>query len=357
MKKRIGLGLGVIATLTILGFFISPETAHEYYEVDEQYQAQVDAYYVPPMPTDWSWKEFKTKDGTQLRWGETGNRNAAKASLIIVPGYTASVSMYGEHADKLAEQGYHVIGLDLRGQGGSQRYRAEQPEKLWANDFATYSDDLASFIRAQNLPKDRVVVPVAMSFGGHVATRMAVENTRLVDGLFLLAPAFVPKAGDVEFDKALFVMKMASRLGKGHHYVLDNGNWKPASLDLTQANIDMCSSEPKRLHMRDVIFTREPHQRVGGVTNKWGAEFFKSSQVIMDDGYLSQLQIPVSIISAEKDDFVDTKANQLACSDEIAMCKDIQIPGTGHCLMQEHDEDLAIIFAQIDRLVSQVLGG
>jgi len=355
MKKKIGLGVFGLIIIAILAVLIWPENPHEYYQVDAAYQAQVDAYHVPPMPADWTWQEFEAKDGTKLRSGQTGNSGAAKASVIIVPGYTATLSMYGEHVDYLAEQGYHVMGLDLRGQGGSERYRKDQPEKLWIDDFSSYSDDLAAFIAAQNLPEDRAVVPIAISFGGHVAARMATEHQGLADGLMLLAPAFVPKAGEYSFDDALRMMQTARKLGKAKRYTIGGTNWKPVGEDFTQANIDMCSSEPKRLYLRDVVFTREPHQRVGAVTNQWGAEFFESSQLMMSGEYFSDLQIPVSIISAEQDDFVDTAANQRVCSEQISDCSEIQIPGTGHCLMQEHDEDLAIVFAQINLLIAKIL--
>lgn len=355
MRKPILLGIFGIIIIAILAFFIWPESPHEYFEVDEAYQAQVDEYYVPPMPQDWSWERFTAKDGTKLRWGQTGNKGAAKATLVIVPGYTATLTMYGEHVNHLAQQGYHVMGLDLRGQGGSQRHRPEQPEKLWIDDFEIYSNDLADFIRAQNLPEDRIIVPVAMSFGGHVATRMAVEHPSVVDGLALLAPAFVPKAGEYSFDDALRLMNTARKLGKAKNFTLGGGNWKPVGTDFTYADISLCSSEPKRLYLRDVIFARDVHERVGDVTNQWGAEFFESSQLLMSEGYLERLDIPVSVISAERDDFVDTKANQTACENDIKTCKDTQIAGTGHCLMQEHDEDLAVIFKEIDQLINMLL--
>ena len=356
MKKPIFLGLFGLIIIAVIAFFIWPEGPHEFYEVDEDYQAQVDDYHVPPMPADWVYRNFEAKDGTRLRWGETGNRGAARATVIIVPGYTATLDMYGEHTDYFAEQGYHVMGLDLRGQGKSQRHRDEQPEKLWVEDFSVYSDDLAEFIKSQNLPKDRAIVPVAMSFGGHVSTRMAVDHTGLVDGLFLVAPAFVPKAGEYDFNTALRMMNLSRKLGKSNSYVLGGDNWKPATNDTTYADMSLCASEAKRLHLRDVIFARDFHQRVGDVTNQWGAEFFESSQLMMKDGYLSQLKIPVSIISAERDDFVVTTENQRACSEEISDCKDTQIAGTGHCLMQEHDDDLAVIFKELDLLIDKVVG-
>lgn len=354
MKKKIGLGIFGLLIVAILVGLIWPENPHEFYQVDAAYQAQVDNYYVPPMPEDWTWQQFITKDGTKLRAGQTGNKNAAKATLIIVPGHTATLTMYGEHVDHLARQGYHVMGLDLRGQGGSERYRKDQPEKLWIDDFKIYSDDLASFIAAQDLPNERITVPVAMSFGGHVAGRMAVEHQGLVDGLMLLAPAFVPKAGEYSFDEAKRIMNVARKLGKAKRYVVGGTNWKPVGEDFTQADISMCSSEAKRLYLRDVIFTRDPHQRVGAVTNQWGAEFYESSELVMSGDYFSDLQIPVSIISAEQDSFVDTKANQKVCAEQIANCQDTQIAGAGHCLMQEHDEDLAIIFSKIDALVADI---
>ena len=185
--KRFFLGLLAILLLAIVALLFWPEKRYEPFQVNDAYQAQVDAYYVPSMPRDWEWKTFVTRDGTRLRWGETGNAEAAKATLIWVPGYTATLDMYGEHFDVFAKQGFHIVGIDMRGQGGSERHRESQPEKLWVSDFNVYSQDVTGFIESLNIPSERPLILTGVSFGGHVVARTVGEFTTEVDGLFLLS--------------------------------------------------------------------------------------------------------------------------------------------------------------------------
>ena len=339
MIKKICLVILGLALLAVLAFLC--------------WQAQVDKFDLPPMPADWTWHDFTARDGTQLRWGETGNRGTTDVTLIIVPGYTANVTMYGEHADSLAERGYHVMGLDLRGQGGSERHFKDQPERLWVKDFSVYSDDLAEFIRAQDLA-GRKVIPMASSFGGHVATRMAHDYPQLVDGLFLIAPALEPKAGDVPFEKAGKQMNTAQKLGQGKKYLPGNGDWQPVTPDDISTNgIEYCSSNPLRLPYRDVIFTRQPEQRVGGVTVQWGAEFFQSAVLMRAAGYFDPITVPVSMVAADRDDFVVNDVIDAVC-EALADCHLRRFPGTGHCLMQETDDVIDGMWDEVDALAKRV---
>ncbi len=345
------LGLLLIGVI----FFLWPEKSYQPYVVDTAYQAQVDHYYVPPMPPDWTWQDFKTTDGTRLRWGETGNRYAAKATLLWVPGYTATLDMYGEPSHALAQQGFHVIGLDLRGQGGSQRERADFPEKLWVDDFSVYSDDVANFLDQQALPETRPVIVLGISFGGHVVTRMAVEYPHSADALFLLAPAWQPRSDPYTFAQARQLLEISRIFGKAQHYAFGQGDWQPDGLDFSQGSD--CSSNPKRLYYRDVVFTRDPKQRVGGVTNQWGAEFFQSSELLRSEGYLSRLNVPVTVISAAHDTFVVTETNSLLCRDVIKSCRELPIADTGHCLPQESDAVQETIMEALSRQYEDLISG
>lgn len=352
--NRVLKGFGVFIILAALAFFFWPEKAYTPYKVSPEFQAQVDAFDLPEMPSDWKWKSFDAADGTKLRWGETKNSHAAKATLILVPGYTATMRMYGEHVDMLARRGYHVVGIDMRGQGGSERHRIRQPEKLWVDDFAQYSDDLAAFIKSLSQHSDQPIITVGMSFGGHVAIRMAGDYPELVQGLFLLAPAIEPKAGEMSFEQAKSLMNWARRLGKSKHYLQGNENWKPFQEDLSVANIELCASNPKRLPYRDVVFTRYPDERVGGVTAQWGAEFFESSEYIRAAGYLEKVDMPIAIVSAELDYFVSTEVNQTACDSRFPNCQRLDLKGAGHCLMQESDAHLKEMFDGLDALLERI---
>lgn len=345
--RKISLVLILGVLFAILALLFWPEKRYVPFEVSEAYQAQVDAFTVPPMPSDWTWGRFETKDGTGLRWGETGNRGTADTTILIIPGYTATVKMYGEHADLLAERGFHVMGLDLRGQGGSDRHFANQPEKLWVDDFGTYANDVAAFIKSQNFGNEHQVIPMAISFGGHVALRTAGEHPDMFDGLFLVAPAIEPKAGDMAFDQALGLMNFMRKIGQAKRYTPGGDNWKPFVEDYSISGIEHCSSNPKRLYLRDATFTNHPAERVGDVTNQWGAEFFESSLYVREAGFLEAIDRPVFIVSADVDDFVSTETNLSMCSDRLPNCENITYPGTGHCLPQESDD---VVFDMLDRL-------
>jgi len=107
------------------------------------------------------------------------------------------------------------------------------------------------------------------------------------------------------------------------------------------------------LPYRDVIFTRKPEQRVGGVTVQWGAEFFQSAVLMKQPDYFDAITVPVTIVAADQDDFVANAAIDQACG-TLADCKLRRFPGTGHCLMQETDDVIEGIIEEVDSLVRRV---
>jgi lysophospholipase len=356
--KRLTRVLLVVIVLGVLALLFWPEKRYRAYQPNDAYLAQVASFTIPPMPGDWRWDSFAGDDGVKMRWGETGNRNAATATVIMVPGYTATMSMYGEHAGDIASRGYHVIGFDLRGQGGSERPRPSQPEKLIVDDFARYSNELADFILAQNLPADRPVIVMGMSFGGHVATRMAGDHPGVADGLLLLAPALEPKAGDMSFDEAKRLLVWGRRLGQSKRYLPGNTNWVPYSEDnLRVSGIEHCASDPNRLPLRDAVFTTDASQRVGGVTYNWGGAFYDSSIYVRADGYPEAIDIPISMIHAERDDFVVTDVNIEICDTRLPDCTSVPITGAGHCLLQETDDRLVQVYQALEDVVARASAG
>ncbi len=353
MKQFIFVLLGLLI-ITVLAFFAWPEQSYRPYVVSDSYRAQVEKFNIPDMPADWEWRMFTSEDGIKMRYGQTGNSGSAKATVVIIPGYTATMDMYGEQAGEIASRGYHVIGFDLRGQGGSERPRPSQPEKLLIENFSIYSNDVALFLDAQNIPEDRPVILLAMSFGGHVAFRVGADHPDLVDGLLLLAPALRPKAGDMSFEEAARLLQFGDAIGKDKRYLPGHSNWMPETEDdLLTAGIEYCASSPERLPMRDAVFTLRPEQRVGGVTFNWGREFYRSSNFVLQPGYAEALNKPVTMIHAERDDFVVTDINKDVCGTRMPDCVSVAIPNTGHCLTQETDPVLERIYEALDATVAR----
>ena len=121
-----------------------------------------------------------------------------------------------------------------------------------------------------------------------------------------------------------------------------------------RVGIEYCASSPKRLPMRDAIFTVKPEQRVGGVTFNWGREFFGSSTFVRQKGYPESISKPVTMIHAEVDNFVVTDTNKDVCDNRMPDCISVPIAGTGHCLMQETDPVLDTIYEALDETIERV---
>ena len=347
MLRRASLALLCLLVLAVFSLLTWPEADYVRWQPDADYLAEVATYDIPDFPDGWQTPLFTASDGTRLRWGETGNRDTAKATVVIVPGYTATLDMYGEHVGMLQARGYHVMALDLRGQGMSERARPDKPEKLFVEDFGVYADDLAAFL-AENAPADTAVIPLAMSFGGHVALRTAMDRPGTVDGLFLLAPAVQPNPGDADPKMIYRAAAIADALGRGKRYLPGQRDWRPQTRDFSAIPPDRCATEPKRAWLKDAIYTRQPQQRVGGVTAGWLKALVDSSDRMLAASTVPE--VPTVMVRAEHETYVENDAIAGVCG-RMRNCELLDLPGTGHCLMQESDAVLTAMFDRLDAMV------
>lgn len=350
MKVVKGIVIGLL--LMLGGLVLFPEAKYVPYMPDEGYLADSANYNVPLMPEDWTWDYFITSDGTKIRWGET-SAEGSKASVVLIPGYTSSMDMYGEHVSILAKRGYHVVGFDLRGQGGSDRHRSEHSEKLYAEDFGVYSDDVAEFITAQNYPKNLPLIIFGSSFGGHVALRLEGDHETGVDGLVLLAPAYRPNTAPFSIGLTKTMTGFAKLIGKDNRFAPAQGEWRPDGTDLTVGSD--CASEPKRLYLRDTVFVRKPEQRVGGVTNNYVHGMISSGELLQTPDFAAKIDLPIHMIVAENDVVIDSLTSEAACTDGLKDCKLVKLPNTGHCLMLENDSVLIAIFDELELLYERLI--
>ncbi len=86
-------------------------------------------------------------------------------------------------AEPLARQAHHVL-LDFQGFGQSPK-----PDQVWGT--AEYADDVAAYLKEN--PFKGKTIWVGHSFGGRVGMQLAARHPALIDGLFLIASAGVPR--------------------------------------------------------------------------------------------------------------------------------------------------------------------
>lgn len=102
--------------------------------------------------------------------GKSGNR-----SILLIHGWGADKEKLRTLGEKLAEKGWHVLGIDLPGFG-------ETPPPPVPYSVAEYASFVKSF--TEQVFKNKPYIVFGHSFGGRVAIKLAHEDNR-VSGLVL----------------------------------------------------------------------------------------------------------------------------------------------------------------------------
>jgi lysophospholipase len=332
-------------------FYLWPPAKYEPHQVSPEYQAQVDEFFIPPMPDGWEFDKFVTRDFVKLRFGKGPVNPDAKATLIVMPGFTGLLEQYGEQLTHWQEQGYNVAGIDIRGQGGSERPLKENPEKSWVKDFSIYSDDIAELLNEEFSGRDEPIILIGQSFGAHVAYRTVAEHDVDVDGLLLTVPAFKPNTGEFSYGAAKMMYRLSKILNKSKFYAPGATNWKPDVPDMTQKIA--CSAEPKRVYIRDAVYTNNPELRMGTATYQWFGQTMISGEKMVKPEWTSRINIPVVMMLADRDQIVINEPPKEACA-AIDNCEIVIIEDSGHCVMQEVDRIVENVYDNVDNLVAEI---
>ncbi len=129
----------------------------------------------------------EARDGTPLFARAWRPRTASRGALAIVHGLLDHGERYDALARRLAEAGFSVHAIDLRGHGRSGGMR------VYAHDFADYVDDTERFVAAVSARESadvrRKLFLFGHSMGGAIAATFALDRPHTLAGLVLSAPA------------------------------------------------------------------------------------------------------------------------------------------------------------------------
>jgi 2-hydroxymuconate-semialdehyde hydrolase len=118
---------------------------------------------------------FVGVDGARVHFQEFGD--AAKPTLLLIHGYTASTYVWNTTAPMLAENGFHVIAIDLLGFGYSEKpswfdYSIESQARM-----------VSRFMNRVGIGR---AVIAGSSYGGAVAATLALDYPERVEKLVLV---------------------------------------------------------------------------------------------------------------------------------------------------------------------------
>ncbi len=332
MRRLIKIVFGVVVAifgLLVAAGFATTSGAHVYAKLTNDQAASARAYLaeaLTPLPEGAVFGRFEREPGVALET-LTLPHPTPKATIVVVPGYTAPLEIYSATYQAFHDAGYAVTGLSQRGQGRSWR-PLPNPEKGYVEDYRDLSADLAAYIGTIEGP----VLVYGNSMGGHIAMLMAGTEGVNVSAYALLVPMAKIHTGEFPYGVAKAMTGFYATIGFGANYGFGRGDWSFMSRDIRQPTD--CSADPARAHTRHMLVGLNPDLRVTDVTNQWVSETMKSTAEAASADHLARITAPVLSITAGDDRIVQTEAAEANCQ-AMSDCRIKRFEAARHCIMHE----------------------
>ena len=126
----------------------------------------------------------RSSDGVRVRIGYWPTGLAPQGTVLLFPGRTEYLEKYGRVTSELTAAGYHVLGIDWRGQGLSDRL-TEDSRLGHVLSFDDYQLDVRSLLaKAEELELPKPFYLLAHSMGGCIGLRALVEGLEVNCAVF-----------------------------------------------------------------------------------------------------------------------------------------------------------------------------
>lgn len=259
---------------------------------------------------------FHASDGYELGYRLWMPERSPRSLVIFLHGIQSHSGWYGASSARLAEAGHVVAYLDRRGSGVNALARgdASHHERL-INDVIQFIHHL-SRIGYANLPR----VLGAVSWGGKLATAVALRHPNLMNSLLLITPGICAHVRANALQRS--ALQIAHKLGAHQRLV-------PIPLD----DPALFTSSPA--HQQ---FIRDDPLTLRKVTLRFLATNIALDAQLREPGH--QLHCRTLVMLAGKDRIVDNDATRrffaAICSTDASV---FEYPSAVHTLEFENDRD------------------
>lgn len=286
-----------------------------------------------PIPKDMRVGQLLADNNSHIRYALLRARTMPhKGTIICLHGRNECIEKYFETSNDLADQGFHVVTFDWRGQGASSRF-IKDSAKGYISDFKQSRDDLNHVLEEIVLPEcNGPYFVLAHSTGGLIALTAAHSLMGRISRIILLAPFLGMSNVPLSTEAAGIISTILKWIGLGRIYMA--GGPRPREAKPFEQNV--LTSDQKRYARNMSLFTKAPHLFLGGPTVSWVSAATKAMRQVRKETYLAKLHIPLLIITAGRDQIVDNKVTR-EVAEMIPACKVIEIDGAQHELLQEKD--------------------
>ena len=249
----------------------------------------------------------------------------AKASIILLHGFTEFYKKLYEMAWYFLNMGYNVFMYDQRGHGLSGRSNQES-YITHVDDFNHYVLDMEAFVNEVVVPNSKGV-PIHIlghSMGGAVTGLYLMRDNIPIKKAILSSPMVSPKTHGVPS----FVVRMAAnRFGKKEGWESVFPHSKPFNPN-PDFNTSSDASAARFRHNLNYRINNEVYQN-SAFSNGWIKEALKVKGTLLKKSNLAKITTPTLIISAENDHVVHQELHY-PMARGIRTCTIATMPGAKH---------------------------
>ena len=246
---------------------------------------------------------MKLSDGRRIHYEYYITENA-KASIVIVHGYTEMAEKFREMMYYFICNEYNVFALDHMGHGYSSR-QTDDPNLAHIESFDMYADDLNSFVEEIVKPNS-ASLPLYIfshSMGGAISVLHMQRFPGVFEKAVLSAPMILPKTAGIPQKITKIMTKFFTLIGKGGEMVFTEHPFNP---DRTYLE----SGDTSKARFDYVHGIRKKHieYRTCATTYRWLDEALRISKELVNKKKCEKITAKVFIFQAENDSMVEPMA-------------------------------------------------
>lgn len=285
-------------------------------------------------PAGFQWGSFTNAKGAKIRYGSVQPEGEVKGTMVVVPGFGEPLEKYFEVIREMQSKGFAVWMMEWHGQGGSDHFIKDNPQKMHSEGYAEHVETLHQFTQTIVTKTEGPLMLTAHSMGAHIGLRYLKEHEGVFDSAILTAPMFNISTNSLPRPVARQIAKFA----KAGNYM---DKYVPGGADRPEAGDPFANnpktSDPVRFEVMQEIYRNKPELRTSSPTYGWVYHSFESIDILSNEAYLKEIKTPVLLEISGKELIVDKTAAEKAAP-FLPNCTRVDIPDARHEIWMERDE-------------------
>jgi len=291
----------------------------------------IDRRSIPAKASETRWS---APDGHAVRRIDWPGAEAARGSILFLPGRGDFYEKYLETLEEWHRAGWRVTAADWRGQAGSGRL-GDDDVTGHIVDFGDWVADLAALWTAWKAETPGPHILAGHSMGGHLVMRALVEKVVDPDAVVLSAPMLGMAGPPLPLSILQGLAKLMTRLGKPTRPAW---KWSEKPGEIPARRRDLLSHDAQRY--ADELWWREqrPELVMGPGSWGWVERAYASTRVLERKGAMEAVEVPVLIVSTSNDKLVSHSA-AVRASERLPKGELVAFgPEAHHEILRESDE-------------------